>query len=130
MNPFFNRLPLENVENRDKFKASVQCIIRNGHGIIVLLHNDGRGAGFGAYATDLMLREEGESRSSEESYTQMGLGYDLRDYGAAVLLVKHHAGPRPIAFISSSAESLAKKPETVTALHQHGVQVAEWIFLS
>lgn len=125
----FNRLPLENVENRDKFKKTVQHVIRYGSGLIILLHNDGRGAGFGAYATDLMLVQLGITDSSEESYEWMGLDYDLRDYEAAASLIRHHVGDKSIRFISSTPDSLTKKPETVQALQRRKIEVVDWVFL-
>ena len=47
-------------------------------------------ARFGAYATDRMLTEEGESYSSDEAYRRLGVGYDSRDYDSIMRLLKHH----------------------------------------
>lgn len=125
----FNRFPLENVENRDKFKSSVRHIVKNGYGMILLLYNDGRGAGFGAYATDMMYHERDDTASTEDSYRIMGLDFDTRDYNAAATLLKHHVKESPIQMIMTSPDNLVKKADTIKAFESHNIQVERWIFL-
>ena len=125
----FNRFPLRAVDNRDKFKSAVKHIVLHGVGCILLLYNDGRGAGFGAYATDLMLTEKGLARSSDEAYHKLGVGYDSRDYDAAMLLLKHHVPGGRIQMVMNSPESLVKKKEYAAALDAHRIDVEKWIFL-
>jgi len=125
----FNRFPLRAVDNRDKFKSSVKHIVTYGVGAIQLLHNDGRGAGFGAHATDLMLTEMSQSFSSDEAYRKLGVGYDSRDYDAALRLLRHHIPNEKIQMIMNSPGSLVKKPEYAQALNAHKVDVEKWIFL-
>ncbi|MCF3651982.1 GTP cyclohydrolase [Synoicihabitans lomoniglobus] len=125
----FNRFPLRTVENRDKFKQSVKHIIHYGVGVIQLLYNDGRGAGFGAYATDLMLSETGMALSSDEAYRRIGVGYDSRDYEASVSLLKQHVPNLKIQMVMNSPSSLVKKPEYAEALQHHRLDVERWIFL-
>lgn len=126
----FNRFPLEDVDNRNKLKSSVLKIVENGEGVLVLLHNDGRGSGFGALATEYMMREKNKNLSSEEAYKKMGLPYDRRDYEAAAILIKHHVGSTKIRLIHSSSNALAKKPESLTSLSNQNVNIKEIIFLS
>ncbi len=125
----FNRFPLRTVENRDKFKQSVKHIVTYGVGAIQLIHNDGRGAGFGAYATDLMLGEAGHALSSDEAYRKIGVGYDSRDYDASMVLLRHHIPNEKIQMVMNSPSSLVKKPEYAEALKAHRIDVEKWIFL-
>ncbi|MFM8360618.1 MAG: hypothetical protein ACKOET_18870, partial [Verrucomicrobiota bacterium] len=74
----FNRFPLTNMDNRDKFKRSVRHIVHYGVGAITLLYFDGRGAGFWAHATDRMLTEGAEALSSDEAYRKLGVGFSIR----------------------------------------------------
>lgn len=125
----FNRFPLRTVENRDKYKQSVKHIVTYGVGAIQLIYNDGRGAGFGAHATDSMLTEEGLARSSDEAYQMLGVGYDSRDYDASLTLLRHHIPDGKIQMVMNSPSSLVKKPEYAAALQDHRLDVAKWIFL-
>ena len=125
----FNRFPLRTVENRDKFKQSVKHIVTYGVGAIQLIHNDGRGAGFGAHATDRMMTESGLALSSDEAYRKLGVGYDSRDYDASIILLKHHLPNERIQMIMNSPSSLVKKPEYACALKEHRIDVEKWIFL-
>lgn len=125
----FNRFPLVSIDNRNKFKRSVQEIVHYGVGAIFLLYFDGRGAGFGAYATDRMLTEEGESFSSDEAYRRLGVGYDSRDYDSIMRLLKHHFPSGKIQMVMNSPSSLVRKKEYSLALNDHGIDVHKWIFL-
>ncbi|GAB5562021.1 MAG: hypothetical protein SynsKO_36680 [Synoicihabitans sp.] len=125
----FNRFPLRTTENRNKFKQSVKHIVSYGVGAIQLIYNDGRGAGFGAYATDLMMTETGASFSTDEAYRKIGVDYDSRDYEASIKLLKQHLQNEKIQMVMNSPASLVKKPEYSLALQQHGIDVEHWIFL-
>ncbi|HRE81276.1 MAG TPA: GTP cyclohydrolase, partial [Opitutaceae bacterium] len=125
----FNRFPLRAVDNRDKFKSSVKHIVTYGVGAIQLIHHDGRGAGFGAHATDLMMTEASQSFSTDEAYRKLGVGYDSRDYDAALRLLRHHIPNEKIQMIMNSPGSLVKKPEYAEALNAHKIDVEKWIFL-
>jgi 3,4-dihydroxy 2-butanone 4-phosphate synthase/GTP cyclohydrolase II len=125
----FNRFPLRTAANRDKMKQSVKHIITHGVGALLLLHNDGRGAGFGAYATDLMMTQTGQARDTDEAYRKLGISYDSRDYDAAMLLLKHHIPGEKIQMVMNSPDSLVKKNEYIAALSAHDIDVDRWIFL-
>jgi len=124
-----NRLPLVSMDNRNKFKRSVQNIVHYGVGAVFLLYFDGRGAGFGAYATDRMLTEQKAAFSSDEAYRRIGVGYDSRDYDSIMRLVKHHFPSGKIQMVMNSPASLVKKKEYATALNDHGIDVHKWPFL-
>jgi 3,4-dihydroxy 2-butanone 4-phosphate synthase/GTP cyclohydrolase II len=125
----FNRFPLRSVDNRDRFKRAVKYIVTYGVGCVLLLYYDGRGAGFGAYATDLMLVEKVLAASSDDAYRRIGVGYDSRDYDASMRLLKHHIPSGRIQMVMNSPESLVKKKEYAEALNAHGIDVEKWIFL-
>ncbi|MDF3056116.1 MAG: cyclohydrolase [Rariglobus sp.] len=125
----FNRFPLRHVENRDKLKQSVKHIIEYGVGALLLLHNDGRGAGFGAHATDRMMTDTNQAFSSDEAYRKLGVDYDSRDYDASILLLRHHIPNTKIQMVMNSPTSLVKKPEYAEALNRHKIEVEKWIFL-
>ncbi len=125
----FNRFPLRTVENRDKMKFSVKHIVTYGVGAMLLLHNDGRGAGFGAHATDRMMTDSSQALSSDEAYRKIGVGYDSRDYDASMVLLRHHIPNEKIQMVMNSPASLVKKPEYAEALNRHKIDVEKWIFL-
>lgn len=125
----FNRFPLRTVENRDKLKLSVKHIVEYGVGAILLLHNDGRGAGFGAHAADRMMTDAGQAFSSDEAYRKLGVDYDSRDYDASITLLRHHIPNTKIQMVMNSPTSLVKKPEYAEALNRHKIDVDRWIFL-
>ncbi len=126
----FNRFPLRTVENRDKFMQTIKHIVAYGSGAILLVHNDGRGAGFGAYAIDRMLSERGGATSSDEAYRRIGVEYDSRDYDSCVLLLKHHLPGGRIQMVMNSPDSLVTKTEYAEALKKHQIDVEHWIFLA
>lgn len=125
----FNRFPLRTAGNRDKMKQSVKHIVTYGVGAMLLVYNDGRGAGFGAYATDLMMSESYQALSSDEAYRKLGVSYDSRDYDASMLLLRHHIRNEKIQMVMNSPASLVKKPEYAEALNRHKIDVEKWIFL-
>jgi 3,4-dihydroxy 2-butanone 4-phosphate synthase/GTP cyclohydrolase II len=125
----FNRFPLTNKDNRDKFKKSVREIVHYGVGAICLLYFDGRGAGFGAHATDRMLTERGVALSSDEAYRKLGVSYDSRDYDASFTLLRRHIPSGKVQMIMNSPSSLVKKTEYASALNRHKIEVEKWIFL-
>ncbi len=125
----FNRFPLRTVENRDKLKQTVKHIVTYGTGALLLLYNDGRGAGFGAYATDLMLTEAGRTENTDDAYKLLGVEYDSRDYHAAVLLLRHHLPGGKIQMVMNSPDSLVTKTEYAEALKRYHIDVEKWIFL-
>lgn len=125
----FNRFPLRQLTNRDKMKESVKHIVTYGSGAMLLVYNDGRGAGFGAHAADRMMTESNQAHSSDEAYRKLGIEYDSRDYDAAFTLLKHHIPNDKIQMVMNSPGSLVKKPEYAESLHRQNFDVVKWIFL-
>ena len=124
-----NRFPVSVDANRVKYRHAVQKIVRYGAGAIILVYQDGRGAGFGAFALDRMLTEEGRARTTEEAYRRMGVPFDQRDYTRVFEILKHHLPNRNIQMIMNSPNSMVQKSEYAQALHESGLNVVNWIFL-
>eukprot|EP00762_Andalucia_godoyi_P002195 ANDGO_07501.mRNA.1 GTP cyclohydrolase-2 len=125
----FNRFPLSDVHEKKKYMSAISHIVEHGSGVIILLYNDGRGAGFGAHVLDKMLQETHLARSSSVAYQEMGVSYDSRDYEASMILLRHHVPHARIQMIINTASSLVVKPEICNALHQYGLDVQRWIFI-
>lgn len=125
----FNRFPLVDTSSRDKYKGAVKEIMHYGAGAILLLYSDGRGAGFGAHAQDLMLTQQGHSSSTTESYQHLGVNYDLRDYEAAIGLLRKHLPGNKVQMVMNSPSSLVRKTAYTEALNKMDINVEHWIFL-
>ena len=124
-----NRFPVTDIDNKKKYNHALLEIIRYGSGAIVLSYHDGRGAGFGAMAMDLMMKERGLSYSSMESYKHLGINYDQRDYEGLLTVLRHHLPSRKIQMVMNSPNSLVQKPDFAAALQQNDLDVVKWIFL-
>lgn len=110
----FNRFPLQETIYRKKYTKSLEKIVRNDSGIIVLLYHDGRGAGLGNYILNQM-----------DSSAPTGVKADTRDFHAVSLLLKHHLrfSQIRVLYSESSRESLQAELD-----HQQ-LHVLEWIDL-
>ncbi len=112
----FGRFPLKRgLEHyKEKYKQSIEEIVKNDSGALLLLHRDGRGAGLGNY---ILNQNEGGLRS--------GIKTDSRDYDAVAQLLHHHLHDQPMRMLysGSSRVSLAK------ALSKEKLDVVEWIDL-
>ncbi len=72
----FNRFPLKVQKYKDRYTESLLKVVENDSGYIVLLYNDGRGAGLG----NLLL--------NMDKSNPMGIESDVRDYDACLMLLK------------------------------------------
>jgi 3,4-dihydroxy 2-butanone 4-phosphate synthase / GTP cyclohydrolase II len=125
----FNRFPVKVDTNKAKYQRAVQHIVHYGCGAIVLVHQDGRGAGFGAFALDRMLLEQGKTRTTEESYRRLGVPFDQRDYTGLFDILRSHLPGKSIQMVMNSPNSLVLKSEYAHALNSSGLNVVNWIFL-
>lgn len=125
----FNRFPLKDMDNRDKYKGALREIVQEGCGVILLLYNDGRGAGLGAHVIDKMMTQKGLTLDTESSYEMLGVRYDVRDYDATMSLLRHHIPSNRLQMVMNSPNSLVKKAEYADALNACHMQVDRWIFL-
>ncbi|WOO40651.1 hypothetical protein [Rubellicoccus peritrichatus] len=124
-----NRFPVRFDDNKAKYNRAIQHIVRYGSGAVVLVYQDGRGAGFGAFAIDRMLIEKRISTSTRESYEKLNIPFDQRDYECVFQVLKSHLPSPNIQMVMNSPNSLVQKSEYAQALQQSGLNVTDWIFL-
>ena len=129
MESLLSRFPLRNAIYRDRLEKSVQLIIRYGIGIILLLADDGRGAGFGACALDRMLLEKGKVANSDEARKKICVNHDSNDYDSAIALLKSHCPGKKIQSIMNTPKSILKKNAYINALTYHKFEIKKWLFL-
>lgn len=110
----FNRFPLTVRKYKDRYTESILKIIYNESGYIILLYNDGRGAGLG----NLLL-----------NYNKMGLESDIRDYDACMMLLKNllEKNNQKSANMLYSNFSRQKIQKAIDNIH---VNVINWIPVS
>lgn len=125
----FNRFPVVDSYNHEKYKASIQEIVNYGAGAVVLLYSDGRGAGLGAFAQDIMFTQAKHTQTTAESYERLGVNYDSRDYASAMSILKAHLPHNKVQMIMNNPTSLVLKNEYPQALKNSGLEVEHWIFL-
>ncbi len=124
-----DRFPVNDDDNQVKYQKAIQHIVRYGSGAVVLVYQDGRGAGFGAYAVDRMMMERGHSQDTRQSYEKLGIPFDQRDYNCLFEVLKSHLPSTNIQMVMNSPNSLVTKSEYALALHKSGLNVENWIFL-
>lgn len=125
----FNRFPVKLDTNKLKYQRAVQHIVNYGCGAIILVHQDGRGAGFGAFSLDRMMLEQGDARTTEESYRRLGIPFDQRDYTGLFDILRSHLPGKSIQMVMNSPSSLVQKSEYASALNASNLNVVNWIFL-
>lgn len=111
-----NRFPLVHSENhyKEKYLMSLEQIVRNDSGLIVLLYKDGRGSGL----SNLVLSHVfGKDRT--------GIQVDVRDYVGASQLIHHHVGDQEIRVLYSGS---SRVPLNQALVDEH-VQVSDWVEL-
>jgi 3,4-dihydroxy 2-butanone 4-phosphate synthase/GTP cyclohydrolase II len=124
-----NRFPVKGDANKSKYQLAVRKIVRYGAGAIVLVYQDGRGSGFGAFSIDRMMMEKGQTRTTQESYRKLGIPFDQRDYRCVFDVLKSHLPGKSIQMVMNSPNSMVQKSEYAQALHESGLNVVNWIFL-
>ncbi|WPJ96945.1 hypothetical protein SH580_04390 [Coraliomargarita algicola] len=124
-----NRFPVKVDDNKAKYNRAIQHIVRYGSGAVVLVYQDGRGAGFGAFSLDRMFLEQNTSYDTRESYRKLGVPFDQRDYECVFQILKSHLPSLNIQMVMNSPNSLIQKNEYAQALHRSGLNVVDWIFL-
>jgi 3,4-dihydroxy 2-butanone 4-phosphate synthase / GTP cyclohydrolase II len=111
----FNRFPLTNKPYSEKYKRSIEKIVLNKSGFLVLLYHDGRGAGLGSYVLN-----QGKGFSSS------GVKIDSRDYSAVAMLLEQHVKNKKIKLLYSQSSRVLLSQ----ALLRQNIEVCEWIDLS
>eukprot|EP00003_Mantamonas_plastica_P011115 TRINITY_DN206_c0_g2_i1.p1 TRINITY_DN206_c0_g2~~TRINITY_DN206_c0_g2_i1.p1 ORF type:complete len:921 (-),score=354.73 TRINITY_DN206_c0_g2_i1:9-2771(-) len=119
----FDRFPLKDRMYKNRYKRSLEYIVRNGSGLIVLLYRDGRGAGLGYYVLNKMQ----DNTSSKD--LGVWVDQDARDYHGSLTLLRHFL-PKdrnlPVSVMHGES-SLEVLRENFTS---HGYEVLRWINLN
>ena len=74
----FNRFPLKFCKNKILYERSLEHIIHNGKGILILFYKDGRGFGLGNFVLN-KIASDGDAYNDRDS----------RDYDSVAILLKH-----------------------------------------
>ncbi len=126
---YLQRFPLAPEERSTSYQRSVQAIVENGNGLVVLYPEDGGGHGFGAAFLQERFMREGHADSKEAAADLIGITQDARDYKALALLVKHHYGDGPVRLVFTAEESEDERLPLLLAIEEVGVMVDGWIDL-
>jgi 3,4-dihydroxy 2-butanone 4-phosphate synthase/GTP cyclohydrolase II len=121
------RLPLADNSERDTFRESVQMIVENGAGLVLLYPKDGRGNGIGSVFEEADLIKRGAAKSTQEACKIMGTPFDGRDYTAVARLIKHHYPSGTIDIILSPAEDNTQRATLFKALADEGISIREYL---
>jgi len=126
----FNRFPLIDREYKNRYRKTLELIIRNGCGMILILYNDGRGSGLGYYVLNKNITDQdkiGVDSYLCQSSPLESVEYDKRDYYGAIKLIKKFiTSEQKIDIVhGDSSENILKD-----VLTKHKLNVRSWINVS
>jgi len=98
----------------DQLREAMKLIASEGRGLVVHLHQEGRGQGL-SHKIQAIHRMQRDGLDTVEAFDALGLKQDMRSYDEAVHLL-HHLGISSVRLISNN-------PRKVRYLQQHGVRV-------
>jgi 3,4-dihydroxy 2-butanone 4-phosphate synthase / GTP cyclohydrolase II len=125
----FNRFPLRVVPSRERMQKSIKHIVSYGSGAILIVKNDGLGAGFCDYTSECILNEGSQSQTAVEAYDKLEIEYDSAHYSAAFILLKQHIQNAKIQMVLNSPTNLNRKKIYTENLERNNLGVEQWIFL-
>ncbi len=99
----------------DQLRLAMDTISREGRGVIVYMHQEGRGIGLANKVRAYELQDQG--RDTVEANLDLGFGDDLRDYGITAQILKD-LGVRRVRLLTNN-------PRKVASLERYGVTVVE-----
>lgn len=99
----------------DQLRLAMDTISREGRGVIVYMHQEGRGIGLANKVRAYELQDQG--RDTVQANLDLGFGDDLRDYGITAQILKD-LGVRRVRLLTNN-------PRKVASLERYGVTVVE-----
>ena len=99
----------------EQLRLAVEIISREERGVIVYMHQEGRGIGLANKVLAYELQDQG--RDTVEANLELGFGEDLRDYGITAQILKDLGIHR--------VRLLTNNPQKVESLERYGVKVVE-----
>ena len=101
----------------EQLRAAIRIIDEKECGVIVYMHQEGRGIGLTNKIRAYALQDEG--RDTVDANLELGFDVDLRDYGVAAEILRH-LGVRRLRLLTNN-------PRKIVSLEGHGLSVSERI---
>ena len=111
----FNRFPLKEKNYSLKYENSIESIVENNSGAVVLLYHDGKGAGLGHYVLN-----------HTTEVLQTGTPHELRDFDAVSFLLLQHLPKKKLKILYSNSS----KAQLQKSFVRHGLSILDWIVRS
>lgn len=99
----------------DQLRLAMDIISREGRGVIVYMHQEGRGIGLANKVRAYELQDHG--RDTVQANLDLGFGEDLRDYGITAQILKDLG--------IAKVRLLTNNPRKVASLERYGIAVVE-----
>ena len=99
----------------EQLRLAMDTISREGRGVIVYMHQEGRGIGLANKVKAYELQDQG--RDTVQANLDLGFGEDLRDYGITAQILKDLGVHR--------VRLMTNNPRKVASLERYGVTVSE-----